>query len=230
MKKFVFKFSTYVSIFLILPVLKLFGKKFYESKVLPKLLTVLCNTKPNHYQRKKVVPLAIGDVVEIGVGPGLNLQYYNLDTVNKVIGIDPSDELNKIAKKNANKVNLDIEFNLSSAESIDLPTSSVDSVVCTFSLCSIPNPQKALKEIHRILKPGGKYYFCEHGISPDLSTRVFQNVTNIFYPKLSGGCHANRDIPKLISESGLKILEKDTMYLPGSVKFLGYNYWGVAIR
>lgn len=230
MKKFLFKFSTYVSIFLILPVLKLFGKKFYESKVLPKLLTVLCNTKPNHYQRKKVVPLAIGDVVEIGVGPGLNLQYYNLDTVNKVIGIDPSDELNKIAKKNANKVNLDIEFNLSSAESIDLPTSSVDSVVCTFSLCSIPNPQKALKEIHRILKPGGKYYFCEHGISPDLSTRIFQNVTNIFYPKLSGGCHANRDIPKLISESGLKILEKDTMYLPGSVKFLGFNYWGVAIR
>ena len=230
MKKFVFKFSTYVSIFLILPVLKLFGKKFYESRVLPKLLTALCNTKPNHYQRKKVVPLAIGDVVEIGVGPGLNLQYYNLDTVNKVIGIDPSDELNKIAKKNANKVNLDIEFNLSSAESIDLPTSSVDSVVCTFSLCSIPNPQKALKEIYRILKPGGKYYFCEHGISPDLSTRVFQNVTNVFYPKLSGGCHANRDIPKLISESGLKILEKDTMYLPGSVKFLGFNYWGVAIR
>ena len=230
MKKFVFKFSTYVSIFLILPVLKLFGKKFYESRVLPKLLTVLCNTKPNHYQRKKVVPLAIGDVVEIGVGPGLNLQYYNLDTVNKVIGIDPSDELNKIAKKNANKVNLDIEFNLSSAESIDLPTSSVDSVVCTFSLCSIPNPQKALKEIYRILKPGGKYYFCEHGISPDLSTRVFQNATNVFYPKLSGGCHANRDIPKLISESGLKILEKDTMYLPGSVKFLGFNYWGVAIR
>lgn len=230
MKKFVFKFSTYVSIFLILPVLKLFGKKFYESRVLPKLLTVLCNTKPNHYQRKKVVPLAIGDVVEIGVGPGLNLQYYNLDTVNKVIGIDPSDELNKIAKKNANKVNLDIEFNLSSAESIDLPTSSVDSVVCTFSLCSIPNPQKALKEIYRILKPGGKYYFCEHGISPDLSTRVFQNVTNVFYPKLSGGCHANRDILKLISESGLKILEKDTMYLPGSVKFLGFNYWGVAIR
>ena len=230
MKKFVFKFSTYVSIFLILPVLKLFGKKFYESRVLPKLLTVLCNTKPNHYQRKKVVPQAIGDVVEIGVGPGLNLQYYNLDTVNKVIGIDPSDELNKIAKKNANKVNLDIEFNLSSAECIDLPTSSVDSVVCTFSLCSIPNPQKALKEIYRILKPGGKYYFCEHGISPDLSTRVFQNVTNVFYPKLSGGCHANRDIPKLISESGLKILEKDTMYLPGSVKFLGFNYWGVAIR
>lgn len=230
MKKIAFKISTYISIFLVLPILKLFGKKYYETKVVPKLLTVLCNTKPNHYQRKKVVPLATGDVVEIGVGPGLNLQYYNFEKVNKVIGIDPSDELNKIAKKNADKVNLDIEFNLSSAESIDLPTSSVDSVVCTFSLCSIPDPNKALNEIFRILKPGGKYFFCEHGISPDTTTRVFQNVTNIFYPKLSGGCHANRDIPKLITDAGLNIIEKDTMYLPGSVKFLGYNYWGVAVR
>ena len=230
MKKIAFKLATYISIFFVLPILKLFGKKFYETKVVPKLLTVLCNTKPNHYQRQKIVPLATGDVVEIGVGPGLNLQYYNTTNVNKVIGIDPSDELNKIAKKNANKVNLDIEFNLSSAESIDLPTSSVDSVVCTFSLCSIPDPKKALNEIYRILKPGGKYFFCEHGISPDFFTKVFQIVTNIFYPKLSGGCHANRDIPKLITDSGLKIDEKDTMYLPGSVKFLGFNYWGVAIR
>ena len=230
MKKIAFKLATYISIFFVLPILKLFGKKFYETKIVPKLLTVLCNTKPNHYQRQKIVPLATGDVVEIGVGPGLNLQYYNTTNVNKVIGIDPSDELNKIAKKNANKVNLDIEFNLSSAESIDLPTSSVDSVVCTFSLCSIPDPKKALNEIYRILKPGGKYFFCEHGISPDFFTKVFQNVTNIFYPKLSGGCHANRDIPKLITDSGLKIDEKDTMYLPGSVKFLGFNYWGVAIR
>jgi len=230
MKKIVFKLATYISIFFVLPILKLFGKKFYETNVVPKLLTVLCNTKPNHYQRQKIVPLATGDVVEIGVGPGLNLQYYNTTNVNKVIGIDPSDELNKIAKRNANKVNLDIEFKLSSAESIDLPTSSVDSVVCTFSLCSIPDPKKALNEIYRILKPGGKYFFCEHGISPDFFTKVFQNVTNIFYPKLSGGCHANRDIPKLITDSGLKIDEKDTMYLPGSVKFLGFNYWGVAIR
>ena len=230
MKKIAFKLATYISIFFVLPILKLFGKKFYETNVVPKLLTVLCNTKPNHYQRQKIVPLATGDVVEIGVGPGLNLQYYNTTNVNRVIGIDPSDELNKIAKKNANKVNLDIEFNLSSAESIDLPTSSVDSVVCTFSLCSIPDPKKALNEIYRILKPGGKYFFCEHGISPDFFTKVFQNVTNIFYPKLSGGCHANRDIPKLITDSGLKIDEKDTMYLPGSVKFLGFNYWGVAIR
>ena len=158
MKKIAFKISTYISIFLVLPILKLFGKKYYETNVVPKLLTVLCNTKPNHYQRKKVVPLATGDVVEIGVGPGLNLQYYNFEKVNKVIGIDPSGELNKIAKKNADKVNLDIEFNLSSAESIDLPTSSVDSVVCTFSLCSIPDPNKALNEIFRILKPGGKFY------------------------------------------------------------------------
>ena len=101
MKKIAFKISTYISIFLVLPILKLFGKKYYDTNVVPKLLTVLCNTKPNHYQRKKVVPLATGDVVEIGVGPGLNLQYYNFEKVNKVIGIDPSGELYKIAKKKA---------------------------------------------------------------------------------------------------------------------------------
>ena len=230
MKKVAFKISTYISIFLVLPILKLFGKKYYETNVVPKLLTVLCNTKPNHYQRKKVVPLATGDVVEIGVGPGLNLQYYNFEKVNKVIGIDPSGELNKIAKKNADKVNIPIDFLITTAEEIPLPDNSIDTVISTYTLCSIPDPNKALNEIFRILKPGGKYFFCEHGISPDMTTRVFQNVTNIFYPKLSGGCHANRDIPKLITDAGLNIIEKDTMYLPGSVKFLGYNYWGVAVR
>ena len=104
MKKVAFKISTYISIFLVLPILKLFCKKYYETNVVPKLLTVLCNTKPNHYQRKKVVPLATGDVVEIGVGPGLNLQYYNFEKVNKVIGIDPSGELNKLLKKMLTKL------------------------------------------------------------------------------------------------------------------------------
>ena len=99
MKKIAFKLATYISIFFVLPILKLFGKKFYETKVVPKLLTVLCNTKPNHYQRQKIVPLATGDVVEIGLVTGFNLQYYNTTNVNKVICIDPSDELNKIAKK-----------------------------------------------------------------------------------------------------------------------------------
>ena len=230
MKKLLFKFITYIGLFVILPILKLLGKKFYEKNVVPKLINYLCGTKPNQYQRKKIVPLAVGDVVEIGIGPGLNLQYYNSEKVNKVIGIDPSNELNAIAQKKADRVNLDIEFNLSSAEQINLMDSSVDSVVCTFSLCSIPNPQLALGEIHRILKPGGKYYFCEHGLSPDFSTRTFQNLTAGFYPSLSGGCHANRDIIRLITSAGLVIEESNTMYLPGSVKFLGYNYWGIASR
>ena len=230
MKKAIYYIQSSFVLFIFAPIARLISKSWYEKKVLPNTINRGCSSKPTMYQRKKVVPLATGDVVEIGVGPGLNLQYYNFEKVKKVIGIDPTDELNKIATKNADKVNLDIEFNLSSAESIDLPTSSVDSVVCTFSLCSIPDPNKALNEIFRILKPGGKYFFCEHGISPDMTTRLFQNVTNIFYPKLSGGCHANRDIPKLITDAGLNIIEKDTMYLPGSVKFLGYNYWGVAVR
>ena len=230
MKKAVFKFMTYVGIFLILPALKILGTRFYDKNVVPKLINYLCGTKPIQYQRQKVVPLATGDVVEIGIGPGSNLQYYDAEKVHKVIGIDPSHELNAIAQKRADQVNLDIEFNFSSAENINLMDASVDSVVCTFSLCSIPNPQLALSEIYRILRPGGKYYFCEHGLSPDLSTRTLQNLTSGFYPSLSGGCHANRDVIHLITSSGLVIEESKTMYLPGSVKFLGYNYWGVASR
>ena len=230
MKKLLFKFITYIGLFVILPILKLLGKKFYEKNVVPKLINYLCGTKPNQYQRKKIVPLAVGDVVEIGIGPGLNLQYYNSEKVNKVIGIDPSNELNAIAQKKADRTSLEIEFKVSSAEHINLMDSSVDSVVCTFSLCSIPNPQLALSEIYRILKPGGKYYFCEHGLSPDFSTRRLQNFIGGFYPSLSGGCHANRDIIRLITSAGLVIEESNTMYLPGSVKFLGYNYWGIASR
>ena len=150
--------------------------------------------------------------------------------MNKIIGIDPSNELNAIAQKKAGRTNLEIEFKVSSAEHINLMDSSVDSVVCTFSLCSIPNPQLALSEIYRILKPGGKYYFCEHGLSPDFSTRTLQTLIGGFYPSLSGGCHANRDIIRLITSAGLVIEESNTMYLPGSVKFLGYNYWGIASR
>ena len=230
MKKSVFKFITYMGLFFVLPILKLFGSKFYEKNVVPKLINFLCGTKPIRYQRKKVVPLATGDVVEIGIGPGSNLQYYDLRKVNKVIGVDPSNELNAIAQKKADQTSLEIEFKVSSAEHINLEDSSVDSVVCTFSLCSIPNPQLALSEIYRILKPGGKYYFCEHGLSPDFSTRTLQNLIGGFYPNLSGGCHVNRDIIRLITSAGLVIEESNTMYLPGSVKFLGYNYWGVASR
>ena len=230
MKRSAFKFMTYMGIFVILPILRLFGSRFYEKNVVPKLIDFLCGTKPIQYQRQKVVPFATGDVVEIGIGPGSNLQYYDADKVHKVIGIDPSHELNAIAQKKADQVKLNIEFNVSSAENITLMDASADSVVCTFALCSIPNPQLALSEIYRILRPGGKFYFCEHGLSPDSSTRTLQNLTSGFYPSLSGGCHANRDVLHLIASSGLVIEESNTMYLPGSVKFLGYNYWGVASR
>ena len=228
MKKVAFKISTYISIFLVLPILKLFGKKYYETNVVPKLLTVLCNTKPNHYQRKKVVPLATGDVVEIGVGPGLNLQYYNFEKVNKVIGIDPSDELNKIAKKNADKVNIPIDFLITTAEEIPLPDNSIDTVISTYTLCSIPKPSLSLKEIYRVLKPEGKFLFCEHGIAPSKGVAMFQNGIDFFWPAIAGGCHLNRDMPSLLKSNDFNLQELDAMYLPGTQRFLGYNYWGVA--
>ena len=174
-------------------------------------------------------------IVELGAGLGRDSIYFGKNSIN-VTALDYSENGIKIINEKIKKENLTssistLKFDI--REDLPFETNSVDACYSHMLYCMALTQKdldKLNSEIHRILKPGGKYYFCEHGISPDLSTRVFQNVTNIFYPKLSGGCHANRDIPKLISESGLKILEKDTMYLPGSVKFLGYNYWGVAIR
>ena len=114
------------------------------------------------------------------------------------------------------------------SEIIVLDDNSIDTAVTTFSLCSIPDSQKALNEIYRVLKPTGKLIFSEHGLSPDKVVATIQNGIEFFYPKISGGCHANKDIPNLITNAKFNIDNLETMYLPGTQKFLGYNFWGTA--
>ena len=139
----------------------------YNKYVVPKLLDVCCSTKPIKYQRNKIVPHAKGEVLEIGIGSGLNLPYYNKSLVKKVYGLDPSEELNEIALKNASGINLDIDFIISGAEEIKLPSKSIDTVLITYTLCTIPELKAALKEIKRVLKDDGIMLFCEHGLAPD---------------------------------------------------------------
>jgi|TARA_Y100000741_G_C18210149_1_gene541404 ubiquinone/menaquinone biosynthesis C-methylase UbiE len=180
------------------------------------------------YQRKKIIPNASGTVLEIGIGPGHNLQFYDSSKVDKVIGVDPSNELNEIAKKKANKNNIDIEFLLTTAESIPLEDNSVDTAISTYTLCSIPNPDASLQEIKRVLKPGGNLLFSEHGKSPDKGVARFQNLIDFFWPEIAGGCHLNRNMSEMIQTNGFEIKELDTMYVPGTQKFVGFNYWGAA--
>ena len=200
----------------------------YNKYVVPKLLDVCCSTKPIKYQRNKIVPYAKGEVLEIGIGSGLNLPYYNKSLVKKLHGLDPSEELNEIALKNASEINLDINFIISGAEEIKLPSKSIDTVLITYTLCTIPEFKAALKEIKRVLKDDGIMLFCEHGLAPDKNINKWQNRINPLWGKLFGGCSINRNIPHIIQESGLNIKKLEQMYLPSTPKIVAYNYWGVA--
>lgn len=202
---------------------------FYDKYILPHFLNCACGTKPIQYQREKVVPLATGLVLEIGIGSGLNIPYYNTAKVTRVLGLDPSEELNRMARKVAEEKGLAVEFILGGAEAIALPDNHVDTVLVTYTMCTIPQVAEANKEINRVLKPKGKLIFCEHGLAPDANVSKWQNRIDPYWGKIAGGCHLNRNIPALISAAGFKIESMEQMYLPGTPKFAGYNYWGTAV-
>ena len=201
---------------------------FYDKYILPKFLNCACGSKPINYQREKIVPLAEGTVLDVGIGSGLNIPYYNKSKIKYLYGLDPSIELLNLAKPLAKKNELEIEFLECGAEAIPLPNDSIDTVVITYTLCTIPDTQLSNKEIIRVLKPNGKVLFCEHGLAPDVNVAKWQKRINPIWNKIAGGCNLNRDIPKLIRSSGLKISNMEEMYLPSTPKFAGYNYWGVA--
>jgi ubiquinone/menaquinone biosynthesis C-methylase UbiE len=206
---------------------------FYNKYILPSFLNCACGAKPILYQRGKVVPLAEGLVLEVGIGSGLNIPFYDADTVDKVIGLDPSPELNEMAQKVVNKTaaenGLDVEIILGSAEAMPFPDDHFDTVVITYTLCTIPNAKAANLEIRRVLKPDGKLVFCEHGLAPDVGVAKWQGRIDPLWGKIAGGCHLNRDIPALINSAGFTIQTLEQMYLPSTPKFAGYNYWGVAV-
>ena len=133
-----------------------------------------------------------------------------------------------MAKKAAHNNEIKIDFLIECAEEIKLPSQSIDTVLITYTLCSIPNPNDALKEMKRVLKHDGKILFCEHGAAPDLNVFKWQNRINPLWGKLFGGCNINRDIPSIILNSGFKINNLEQMYLPSTPKIVGYNYWGSA--
>lgn len=172
--------------------------------------------------------MAKGRILEVGIGSGLNLPHYDPSKVEKIWGLDPSGELINRARKKAGQMPFDVELIERSCEEIPMDDNSMDSVLVTYSLCSIPDIKKALKEIKRILKPSGELIFCEHGRAPDDAIRKWQDSITPVWTKVSGGCHLNRDISKLISKSRFKIVKHDEQY-SSPLKLISYNYRGVAI-
>jgi ubiquinone/menaquinone biosynthesis C-methylase UbiE len=201
----------------------------YSRYVLPRLLDFAMRDKPIMRQRAKVVPLAHGRVLEVGIGSGLNLSFYDKSRIEKVYGLDPSAELNVMARKRASEAGIDVDWLALSSERIPLPDESIDSIVITYTMCTIPDVHAALVEMNRVLKPGAKLVFSEHGLAPDESVRKWQNWLNPMWGRIAGGCNINRNIPKLIERAGLRIDAIDTMYLPGP-KPLTYTYWGSASK
>jgi ubiquinone/menaquinone biosynthesis C-methylase UbiE len=202
--------------------------KLYERHVLPKVLDACCSTKPVNYQRNKIVPHAKGKILEIGIGSGINIPFYNKANVEKIYGLDPSEELNNIAQKKAINNNLEIDFLLNGAEEIPLPSNSMDTILITYTLCTIQDLESSLKEIKRVMKDDAVMLFCEHGIAPDAKVIKWQNRVNPLWGKLFGGCNINRNIPEIIQSSGFTLNSLDQMYLPSTPKIVGYNYWGKA--
>ena len=201
---------------------------WYERHVLPYLIDLACGMKPVREQREKVVPLARGRVLEIGIGTGLNLAYYDKAKVEQVVGLDPALDMHRLARKRMRSAGLDVELVGLSAERIPLGDAGFDTVLMTYTLCSIPDPVAALKEMRRMLKPGAKLVFCEHGAAPDPAVRRWQDRLTPLWSKIGGGCHLNRDIPALLEQAGLRCDDLQTAYLPGP-RPLTYNYWGTAI-
>jgi ubiquinone/menaquinone biosynthesis C-methylase UbiE len=199
----------------------------YDKYVLPKIIDSACKQKPNMMQREKIIPLASGNVLEIGIGSGLNLPFYDKEQVKHLMAIDPSIDIWNKNKIDPNDFPFDFEFAQAFAENIPCNNNSFDTVVITYTLCSIPDTKKAFEEIRRVLKPNGKLVFCEHGKAPDKAVEKWQNLINPVWKRFGGGCNLNRDIPLIIENNGLKINGLETMYLPGW-KPASFNYWGTA--
>jgi ubiquinone/menaquinone biosynthesis C-methylase UbiE len=178
-------------------------------------------------QRAKIVPRASGQVLEIGFGSGLNLSFYPSERIEKLYALEPADEMWALADNATFDCAFPVQRISSGAENIPLPAASIDTVLVTYTMCTIPDVTQALKEMGRVLKPDGQLLFCEHGLAPDTVVRRWQHWLNPFWKRFGGGCNLNRPIERLIRSSGFMIKEIHTMYLPG-FKPATYNYWGRA--
>ncbi len=200
----------------------------YERYILPKVLNWSCGAKPVRAQRQKVVPLAAGRVLEIGIGSGLNLPYYDPGKVERVIGLDPAEAMLSYARRKSATLPFTVEYLALEGERIPLDRHSVDTVLVTYTLCTIADACAALEGMRAVLKPGGRLIFCEHGRAPDAAVRRWQHRLNPLWNRIGGGCNLDRDIPGLIEAAGFRLDTLESMYLPGAPRFASFNTWGSA--
>ena len=202
---------------------------FYRNRVYPHIVSLLGNPEPIQKIRQQIIPLAQGTVLEVGVGAGVNFVYYDPSKVSKVYALEPNQGMMKRADNQRRRTKLNVEYLSLPGERIPLPDASVDTVVSTFTLCTIPGVAEAIRGIGRVLRPGGRFLFFEHGLSPDKNVRRWQERTEPLFQWAFEGCHVTRDIPALIREGGFRVERLDTGYLARFPKSGSYYFWGVAL-
>ena len=201
---------------------------FYKDHVYPYLVSALGNPKPIDDIRRRIVPLAQGSVLEIGVGPGVNFTHYDPARVNNIYALEPNPGMLRRAEEQQRQAEVKIEFLDLPGERIPLADASVDTVVSTFTLCTIPGVVEAIQGVRRVLKPGGKLIFFEHGLSPDPAVQRWQKRSEPLFRWAFEGCHVTRDIPALIGKGGFDIDQIDAGYISPFPKSGSYCWWGVA--
>jgi ubiquinone/menaquinone biosynthesis C-methylase UbiE len=200
---------------------------WYERHILPTALDIACGMPMISRMRQLVVPQAQGRVLEVGIGTGLNMRHYDKSRVTHITGLDPSLQLHPLARERIAQVGLPVDLIGLSAERIPLPDASFDTVLVTYTLCTIPDAGAALREMRRVLTPAGKLLYCEHGRAPDVSVQRWQDRLQAVWGPLAGGCHLGRNIPELLASAGFTPANPETRYLPGPRPFT-FHYWGVA--
>ena len=199
---------------------------FYQDQVVPLLINLAMRRQELVAYRSRVVPAAEGRVLEIGIGSGLNLPFYSRN-VERLIGLDPSPKLLSMVRQNLRRNSSSVELIEGSAETIPLENTSVDTVVTTWTLCSIPNIKRALREMYRVLRPTGRLLFVEHGRAPEPNVRWWQDRLTPVWKRIGGGCHLNRAIQMLIEDAGFQFDRLETGYMRGP-KPLTFMYEGSA--
>lgn len=201
---------------------------FYSQKIFPYLLDWSLSDSTFNQYRQEVLAEVEGEVLEIGFGTGLNLSYYP-DEIHKLITVDNNPGVHKLAHKRIEKSTITVDHRILSGENLPMADNAFDSVVSTWTLCSIEKVEQAVKEIHRVLKPGGKFFFIEHGLSNEPSIQTWQNRLNPIQNVIADGCHLNRNIRSLVEQKFNRV-DLEEFYVEKTPKFIGYMYKGVGVK
>lgn len=203
-------------------------RSLYDAHIMPRLVTCACSQGGILKRRSQVVPLASGKVFELGCGGGINQQFYDKQKITQFCGIDPNDKLLEGAREAAQANGWEVDIKQGVGEDIPFADGTFDSVVCTYTLCSVDDPAQVMREMRRILKPGGRVLFLEHGRAPDRSVAMWQDRIEPIWKPMAGGCHLTRPISSALRGAGFDVEPLGQNYLAKTPKPMGWMEWGIA--